>query len=354
MAKQPQKKKPSSQTVAKKAAPKAKAGKKPTSKKMVAKKPANKKTVTKASTAKKASAKKAPVTKKVATGKATKTGPRKVAVKKKKSVSVEPIKKAIRKAVTTGTSSAAVKKSISVTTTKKKGRVKPGKRTAFTLEEVQEIAKKNALEDEQTPSSTEAAKAEAARKAAKLAEVEQESRVHAAASLAEILGYNPASSNPRENEEKKIPRKHIRYYRLLIGLSDHVKSEISLHTEDTLKRSSKDESGDLSSYSQHTADAGTDTFDRDFALSLVSSEQEALFEIEEAIARIKSGAYGVCELTGKPIAKERLLAVPFARYSVESQSQMEKTRKRSIHRGGIFADANDQDAAAFVRDDSDD
>ncbi len=343
MAKQPQKKKPSSQTVAKKAATKAKAGKKPPSKETAAKKAADKESVTTA-----------PVAKKVETGKVAKASLRKVAVKKKKSVSVEPIRKAVRKAVAKGTSSAAVKKAISATTTKKKGRIKPGKRAAFTLEEVQEIAKKNALEQEPTPSSAEAAKAEAARKAAELAAVEQESRVHAAASLAEVLGYNPASSNPREDEDKKIPKKHIRNYRLLIDLRDHVKSEISLHTEDTLKRSSKEESGDLSSYSQHLADAGTDTFDRDFALSLVSSEQEALFEIEEAIARIKSGTYGVCELTGKPIAKERLLAVPFARYSVESQSQMEKTRKRSVHRGGIFADANDEDAAAFVRDDSDD
>jgi RNA polymerase-binding transcription factor DksA len=263
----------------------------------------------------------------------------------KKSNSSSTKKRPSAKAVTTVRRPTAVKKKV---------RGKPPRRSAFTLEEVQEIAKSNALEDEKNAPSPEAAKAAAARKAAALEAVEQEKRVHAAASLADILGYNPASSNPREDEEKKIPRKHIRYYRLLVDLRDHVKSEISLHTEDTLKRSSKDESGDLSSYSQHIADAGTDTFDRDFALSLVSSEQEALFEIEEAIKRIKSGNYGTCELTGKPIAKDRLLAVPFARYSVESQAQMEKGRRPSVQRGGIFADASDADAAAFIRDDSDD
>ena len=79
------------------------------------------------------------------------------------------------------------------------------------------------------------------------------------------------------------------------------------------------DAGDLSAYGQHMADAGTDTFDRDFALSMVASEQEALSEIDAAIKRIHDGTYGVCEITQKPIDKERLLAVPFTRYSAEAQ-----------------------------------
>lgn len=383
MAKNPTKKTVTKPTTTKKATAKSPAAKAPV-KKVSAKKAPAKKTPAKKAPAKKAPAGKTMPVRKPASASTpaankssrkpakpeTKASPGKATSKTKAAAPADPVKKKARKAVTTGTSTATVKKSISSTTqtpsadatetlrrpsaTKKKLRSKAIRRTtAFTLEEVQRIAKTNALEAEKNMPASEAAKAAAAKKAADLAEVQQERRVHTAASLADILGFNPTGSNPREAEEKTVPKKHIRYYRLLIELRDHVTSEISLHTEDTLKRSSKDETGDLSSYSQHIADAGTDTFDRDFALSLVSNEQEALYEIEEALKRIKTGSYGVCELTGKPIAKDRLLAVPFARYSVESQAQMEKTKRRTVQRGGIFADANDADASAFIRDDSD-
>ena len=92
------------------------------------------------------------------------------------------------------------------------------------------------------------------------------------------------------------------------------------------------------------ADAGTDTFDRDFALSLVSSEQEALSEIDAAIKRIRDGTYGICEGTGKPIAKERLLAVPFTRYSAEAQKEIEKNRYRSRAQSGLFSEMGEEGA----------
>jgi len=76
-------------------------------------------------------------------------------------------------------------------------------------------------------------------------------------------------------------------------------------------------------YSLHMADAGTDTFDRDFALSMASSEQEALYEVDHAINRIQDGSYGVCELTGKPIDPERLKAVPWTRFSASAENELE-------------------------------
>ena len=112
------------------------------------------------------------------------------------------------------------------------------------------------------------------------------------------------------------------------------RGQLERHSEETLKRSSKDDAGDLSSYGQHMADAGTDTFDRDFALSMVSSEQEALSEIDAALKRIHDGTYGICEITGKPIPKERLLAVPFTRYSAEALKEIEKNRYRSRAQAG--------------------
>jgi len=141
-----------------------------------------------------------------------------------------------------------------------------------------------------------------------------------------------------------VPEKYRRYYKLLLDLRSHLTEGITLHSEQTLKRSSKEDSGDLSSYGQHMADAGTDTFDRDFALSLVSNEQDALTEIEAAIKRVKDGTYGTCEITGKPIAKERLSAVPFTRYSAEAQKDIERNRMRSRSSAGLFGELGEDGA----------
>jgi RNA polymerase-binding transcription factor DksA len=78
------------------------------------------------------------------------------------------------------------------------------------------------------------------------------------------------------------------------------------------------------SFSTHMADAGTDTYDRDLALSLLSSEQDAVYEIEEALIRIRDGTYGICELTGKPIEPERLEVIPWTRFSTAAEKQLER------------------------------
>jgi RNA polymerase-binding transcription factor DksA len=99
------------------------------------------------------------------------------------------------------------------------------------------------------------------------------------------------------------------------------------------------------------ADAGTDTFDRDFALSLVSSEQEALGEIDAAIKRIKDGSYGVCEITQEPIARDRLLAVPFTRYSANAQKELERNRHRSRTQAGILGEMGEDGAPSSSNSD---
>jgi RNA polymerase-binding transcription factor DksA len=92
---------------------------------------------------------------------------------------------------------------------------------------------------------------------------------------------------------------------------------------------SRAEGSEASAFGMHQADAGSDAYDRDFALSLLSQEQDALYEIEEALKRIELGTYGVCEMSGKPIAHARLEALPFARLTVECQAQLEKMGKVS-------------------------
>jgi len=86
----------------------------------------------------------------------------------------------------------------------------------------------------------------------------------------------------------------------------------------------KESAQEMAGYSLHMADSGTDNFDRDFALSLLSSDQDAVYEIEEALKRIERKTYGVCELTGKPIPKARLEAIPWTRFTVDAQAQLER------------------------------
>ncbi len=233
---------------------------------------------------------------------------------------------------------------------------KTAKPIAFSLDEVREIAKKNEKRvaygagTAAGKSPRDAAKAELPARSASRSPVPHHIKP---ASLADVLGFNPdrAKAAPAdEGEPADVPEKFRRYYRLLVDLRNHVLESLGQHSEETLKHSSKEDAGDLSGYGQHMADAGTDTFDRDFALSLVSNEQEALSEVEAAIKRIRDGTYGTCELTGKPISRDRLLAVPFTRYSTEAQKELEKTSHRSVQRAGIFADTATDESGKLVEE----
>lgn len=130
-----------------------------------------------------------------------------------------------------------------------------------------------------------------------------------------------------------------KYKKLLLDLRDHLIDGVNFLATDNLKRSTRESSGELSGYSMHMADAGTDNFDREFALSLVSNEQEALYEIDEALKRIESGVYGLCAMCEKPIRRERLEAVPFARMCVVCQSEMEKERRRPTQATTVFSES---------------
>jgi DnaK suppressor protein len=103
--------------------------------------------------------------------------------------------------------------------------------------------------------------------------------------------------------------------------------------KDTLR--SRPEGSEASAFGMHQADAGSDAYDKDFALSLLSQEQDALYEIEEALKRIDAGTYGVCEMSGKEIPAARLEALPFARLTVDCQAEFERTRKFQRTRAAV-------------------
>ena len=86
----------------------------------------------------------------------------------------------------------------------------------------------------------------------------------------------------------------------------------------------KESAKEMESYGVHMADSGTDNFDRDFNLSLLSADQDVIYEIEEALKRIEKGTYGTCEITEKAIPQTRLNAIPWARFRVDAQSELEQ------------------------------
>jgi RNA polymerase-binding transcription factor DksA len=109
----------------------------------------------------------------------------------------------------------------------------------------------------------------------------------------------------------------------------------------------------MAGYSLHMADSGTDNFDRDFALSLLSSDQDAVYEIEEALKRIEKKTYGVCELTGKSIPKARLEAIPWTRFTVEAQAQLERDGALRQRRLGTLGTVDSVGTTEVETDDED-
>jgi len=223
---------------------------------------------------------------------------------------------------------------------------------AFSLDEVRAIAQTNAVKAGDSANAPARSSAKAASAKIFLPDKPAKPNHVKAASISDILGFNP--KKPKAAlllTEQDIPEKFRRYFKLLMDLRSQLTEGIERHSEESLKRSAKDDAGDLSAYGQSMSDGGINTFDRDFVLSLVSNEQEALSEIDAAIKRIHDGTYGVCEITGKPISKDRLLAVPFARNSAEAQKELEKNRYRGRAQTGIFSEMSEE-GGKMVEDDS--
>jgi RNA polymerase-binding transcription factor DksA len=119
----------------------------------------------------------------------------------------------------------------------------------------------------------------------------------------------------------------------LLQLRDAMVDSMAGVAQDTLR--SRAEGSEASAFGMHQADAGSDAYDRDFALSLLSQEQDALYEIDQALKRIELGTYGTCEMSGKPIPHARLQAIPFARFTVQCQAQLERQNKASRVRQSV-------------------
>jgi RNA polymerase-binding transcription factor DksA len=144
--------------------------------------------------------------------------------------------------------------------------------------------------------------------------VKPKAQPHGLPTAAAILGHSAVQM--KRDADVKVKPQWMKYYQRLLDLRD----QLTLQMHGLAKESAQEMSG----YSLHMADSGTDNFDRDFALSLLSSDQDAVYEIEEALKRIEKNTYGICEVTGKPIPQKRLEAIPWTRFTVEAQAQLER------------------------------
>jgi RNA polymerase-binding transcription factor DksA len=168
----------------------------------------------------------------------------------------------------------------------------------------------------------------------------------ASATAASILGQAPLKKNGTYADAKKIKPEWQKFYNNLIELREQLVAQMN--------GLAKESAEEMPGYSLHMADSGTDNFDRDFALSLLSSDQDAVYEIEEALKRIERKTYGVCELTGKVIPKARLEAIPWTRFTVEAQAQLEKDGALKSRRLGSLGTVDNAGSASETDVDDDD
>ena len=119
-----------------------------------------------------------------------------------------------------------------------------------------------------------------------------------------------------------------RFKKILHEIRKKIAGDLEHLEGESLKKSSRDASGDLSGYSFHMADMATDNFDREFALGLASNEQKHLNLIDAALQKIKEGTYGACENCEKAIPQKRLIAVPHAPLCIKCQELEEKKKRR--------------------------
>src|SRR5262245_48809592 len=138
----------------------------------------------------------------------------------------------------------------------------------------------------------------------------------------------PAPAKPGPKGEERLNDDDLKYFenRLLeerariMGEMGHLESTI-------LKVNPRDSAGEVGGYSFHMADAGTDSMEREISFDIASKEGRLLREIDDALRRIYNGVFGICEASGKPIARARLEALPWARYTIEEQHNMEMKQR---------------------------
>ena len=130
-------------------------------------------------------------------------------------------------------------------------------------------------------------------------------------------------------KSKPMPKKQLQHFeKRLLEERKRVLKELG-HHEDMMTQTSQDSDGDLSSYSFHMADQGTDAMEREKAFLFASQEGRFLWHIDEALRRLyrSPDTFGKCHACGEDIAFERLDALPHARYCIACKQREEDGKK---------------------------
>jgi RNA polymerase-binding transcription factor DksA len=112
---------------------------------------------------------------------------------------------------------------------------------------------------------------------------------------------------------------------LLLKRRADLRGTVEALGDKTIGKNPTSESGDISSMPIHMADVGSDVFEHDLNLNLVENEGVELEDIEEALEKIKKGAFGMCEGCRRPIGKDRLKAIPYTRLCIQCKQKEEGT-----------------------------
>ncbi len=110
-----------------------------------------------------------------------------------------------------------------------------------------------------------------------------------------------------------------------------LRQDLSQLEEDTLE-SNKEASGDLSSMPIHSADVGTDTYERNRNIGELKREQKELDQIKLALDKItgeEEAEYGICEDCEELIGKDRLRAIPYTPHCIDCATKAEENRSSS-------------------------
>ncbi len=302
-----------------------------------------KKAVAKKAPAKKPATKAAPVKKATAKKPATKPAPAKKAVKKTAPVAKAPVKKTPAPKVPAKKAQPVPKKPISIKKPVTKKVVTPKKSTPKATPEKQTEPKPPVVVEKPAPKKeAPAPKAESSKTASKSpaappikTPLKKRFTIKRRPVFAHLTHPGPVlNTNHSKEKAKKLSPAFLKTQRQkLLDLRDTLVDQMSGVARDSLGRG--DEGSESSAFGMHQADAGSDAYDRDFALNILSQEQNALYEIDEAIVRIDTGEYGICQGSGEVIPQARLEAMPFARCTVEYQEKLDQEQTTGNHRAPV-------------------
>jgi RNA polymerase-binding transcription factor DksA len=125
-------------------------------------------------------------------------------------------------------------------------------------------------------------------------------------------------------EEATMTESEMKPYRLtMLALKKRIGGELSLLEEEALRSAGGEAGGGLSDVPVHPADLGTDNYEEELALELLENEDRLVREINDALQRIEEKTFDRCEECGREIPKERLDALPYARYCAQCAGKLQ-------------------------------